>query len=472
MPCLRIGGLRAAWKRRGTPPLSPPGGSRGGTGRNYRQNSWNFCPSAMSKRLMCASPIRISSCLLLAVLGVTACAEREPPHAASTVKPLPDAPAVATTQDGSETVTPPIDVRVVRPRQTLGPASTEPTVDPRFVRDQPNSRGLDVWNGSLVARTSPPLSVNVVAATSRALDLPKDCQALQLATYGSTPVALCGSARGPAYLAEWTGTRWRERALPQEALMDWGAKPVLLTGGTTLTVVTADHIHRLAGEDWISRTVSLPGDLHRDFPEHRAESGGRLYFGYDHGEFGGQLVSLDLQRGEWRDDDADMGEAGSLPVRDIEIDRDGRLWVVRGLSHLNLLEGALFVLGPGGWQLFASSRGSAPIMMVGSEPRHSHSAISFSSVAFDEKNRPHLLSGSAGVVRIEQNGGLTRLTPEWPGFVYVDGLVIIDHTAAIGTSDSGVLLLNMETGRLYRVSLEQQGMPSRTHRLRPNGRAH
>jgi len=79
----------------------------------------------------------------------------------------------------------------------------------------------------------------------------------------------------------------------------------------------------------------------------------------------------------------------------------------------------------------------------------------FNSIGFDQKNRLYLLTGSYGVVRFE-SGKWTRLTPDWPDYVYLSSLLIApDGKGIIGTYDAGVLLWDFETQKIDRVVIDR-----------------
>jgi hypothetical protein len=69
--------------------------------------------------------------------------------------------------------------------------------------------------------------------------------------------------------------------------------------------------------------------------------GRRLFLGYDDGEWGGDLVALDIDSGALVELEG-MNPGSVLPVRALTFDRRGRLWTARGLSHLGGSEGGLY----------------------------------------------------------------------------------------------------------------------------------
>ena len=189
--------------------------------------------------------------------------------------------------------------------------------------------------------------------------------------------------------------------------------------------------------------------------------GRRLYLGRGDGEWGGELVSIDIGAGTWHDEELmplsthDL----ALPVRDLVLGPDGALWAVRGLAHMMSSEGQLFRHDGGGWKLVASASGFGALPGRRPDPGVCSGDwnlpfTNFDSVAFDAAGRVLLLTGTLGVVRREPSGGWTRLTKQWPSFIHAEGLGVVGAKVVVGTFDAGPLVLEPESGRLKRVPLK------------------
>jgi hypothetical protein len=120
--------------------------------------------------------------------------------------------------------------------------------------------------------------------------------------------------------------------------------------------------------------------------------------------------------------------------------------VVEGLAHLGAREGALHTYDGRTWKTFCDS----------SEDRLANWNLpptSLEAIAFDAKGRPCVLSGYLGLL-CRDGGKWIRLTPDWPGHQYLSSLQLTPAgVAVIGTYDAGVLLLNIQSKEVRRVTL-------------------
>ncbi len=180
-------------------------------------------------------------------------------------------------------------------------------------------------------------------------------------------------------------------------------------------------------------------------PNHRLLAGGRLYMGFDHGEFGGGLWSVDIKTGEAEQVQFRGGQG--WPVRCLKASPDGRVWSVEGLVHGILRKGALHVGAGVNWELYCNST-------EGEFANWDLPPASLDALAFDADGRLYVLSGSLGLARYD-DGTWTRLTPGWPEHFYVHTLLATPSgVAVVGTYDAGILLLDLRSGAIRRIALK------------------
>lgn len=307
---------------------------------------------------------------------------------------------------------------------------------------------------TVVVRTAHPKLLDVEKGSVADIALPGAVEPIAVAAGGERLLVLAKTSGGKSELFERSAGGWQPVSVPASVQLDPKQPSLLAVEGETIVILSGTRLHRSESGKWTSRQVPKRDGKFPGFPKHCVLHQKRLYLGSDRGEWGGELVSLDLDGLAWRDEPPTGVKPGlDLPVRDVRIDRKGALWVVRGLAHLGLHEGMLHRLDAHGFQLIASSNRA-----IGKHPTErggdwNLDGTSFDAIAFDEQNRPHLLTGSLGVVRRDAKGGWSRLTPSWPDFAYVQGLSIVGSTAVIGTYDAGLVLLDLGTGATRSVSL-------------------
>jgi hypothetical protein len=325
-----------------------------------------------------------------------------------------------------------------------------------FDRGQPTNEGLVRWDGAIVVRTAPLRRLDVAGGRTEALAIPGAAEILGVATWRGVPVALC-RADGERYLAIKDGARFVRRELspalrrePPEGALP--VPPVLAADTEAMVVLDGRVVHRFDGLVWQERTIveRNPRPHRMGMPTDVLLDGRSLYLGYDRGEWGGALVVVDIESGN-----SDIAPAGihghDLPLRDLALAPDGRLWVVRGLAHLGVDQGELGVLDGGMMTTVAASSGKR----AGPVRHFALASSAFDAVAFDASGRTLLLTGRHGVLRREGEGW-TQLTRGWPekDYVYVQDLEVEREWLVIATYDAGVLLWNLRSGEVRRVALQ------------------
>ena len=321
-----------------------------------------------------------------------------------------------------------------------------------FARDQKRIVGLVPWREGAVTRSSPFMLVDATQPNAAPLSIPGCGLVLDVASDGRRDLAVCRQDGGGLVVFDRDDHGVRMHVLSKAASTDDGKVAFRVAAdGATLVVWEQTRIHVKTGDAPFRTTpVAPPPSPPRGVPVHALAAKGRLYLGYAAGEWGGALVSMDLGTGVARVEPG--SEMTDQPVTGLTLDPTGKVWVTRGQSHLGANQGALHVLDGETWRLVAGSPGSwSQSKLPAGE--WNLGATAFEGVAFDAEGTLHLLSGSLGLVRREPAGGFVRLTPQWPSWVYVDGLIIRGEKALIGTFDAGVLVFDMKRGTTARVSL-------------------
>ncbi len=341
----------------------------------------------------------------------------------------------------------------VVPRCVAPAWAGQPLDEKLFKRGQPYVHRLVAWDGRVVVQADRFYVLDLGRAVASPLDLPGTREVIDVTTWGKDrALALCRADGGLRLLVRH-GTGWDELALPTKAHR--AATPLTIRADRTGVVLLAgDVLFRWAAGVWESVQIRPPPLSHTLMqgrgvqPDHALLAGGRLYLGYDRGEWGGALLSLDVRTGRW--EDIDLGDGGAWPVRDLRVGPGGQVWVAEGLAHLILAAGRLSSGDGKGWRTNYSlnregpdARGVPPTPLDG--------------VAFDGEGRLVLLGGSVGLVR-RKGPGWRRLTPHWPEFAFVRGLHVTPAgLAVVGLTDGGVLLIDLKSGRARRVVLREAG---------------
>jgi hypothetical protein len=322
-----------------------------------------------------------------------------------------------------------------------------------FVRDQFSLRGLRTWDGALVAmgdrRGGGPYQIDLADRLERArvvpLDLPHTERVLDVATLGETPVALVRT-RGALALMFHRGNSWSIEPVPEPARARNDV--ILAAGQDALVLLQPGQLHVLRAGSWKSMSIeSAPGRG----SSHVLVTRDRVLMGFDAGEWGGALVSLDLATG------ASTPYPVTDPVTDLVAGPDGTPWAVMGLAHMGLVKGTLSRLDASAWTVVAKVdgfEGHGGKHEVNERVGWSLPLASFDAAAFDEQGRLHVLTGELGVVR-RDGEHWTQLTPGWPDFVYVRGLAVRGALLVIATFDAGVVLWDTSTGKARRLEVNR-----------------
>jgi len=297
---------------------------------------------------------------------------------------------------------------------------------------------------------------------------------------------LVSTSDGRFSILEREAGAWRH--LGPSALVSADVLPdAIAAAEDLLVVVEGTSLHRYRAGWWDSTPIlgleRLPSGT-----SHTLLLGRRLLIGFDAGEWGGTLLWIDVETGEWSSADPAAGWWEGLPVRAITQDLRGRVWVVRGLAHLNGLEGWLLRWDGAAWAATCGNKGdnhhgAADVSEGGGEWRigelsppslrtedWSLAADAFDGVGFDDQGAACLLTTRQGVVRQAPDGAwrqVSRTPPEGQ----CTGFVIDGRSAVIGTGVAGVILVGLDDGHVRRIDLRSACATHSTPRVRRVGDA-
>ena len=187
-------------------------------------------------------------------------------------------------------------------------------------------------------------------------------------------------------------------------------------------IPTTHEVAAIAGDvlwwkdkEWRNRKLpKVPQFYHEfqpaDFGQVHFLEGTTLYAGWNHGEWGGMLASLDLSAdgAQWvhlsGKPTGDAGIPKNEPVQAILSPSPGHLWVATGLAHLGGSWCGLHHRDPSGkW-----------VTLIDADPEKDRSKLKFpvpssiEGLASDHDGRIYILAGAAGVFRPGE-AGLERL---------------------------------------------------------------
>jgi len=228
------------------------------------------------------------------------------------------------------------------------------STDKRFNRDQPVIDDMLWWDGRAVIRCEDRfLELNVEKKIIQPFVLKDSYKPITLAGKGDgSGLALCRAGKG---LKLFSSNKQvvREMLLPEAAKSDKG--PYVVLGDKVSIFLAIGGSYYVGGErGWSKLAVDPPDKLkmlsiskyQKELlpAQHQILYKNQAYFGYDIGEFGGGLISLDLRGAKWVYLDQSLSRlpGSAHTITNLQADRAGNLWAVAGLAHLGIQEGALF----------------------------------------------------------------------------------------------------------------------------------
>jgi hypothetical protein len=187
--------------------------------------------------------------------------------------------------------------------------------------------------------------------------------------------------------------------------------PRLIKTNNVAALIVSDEIHWL-DKTWHSRKLPKVPQFYKEFkPEtfggaHYLD-GTTFYAGWDHGEWGGMLASIDLSEedAKWvhlsgKPVGDNSGIPQNSPIQSIISSKKGDIWVATGLAHMGgTWRGLYHRHAEGKWHTFIDGdfdedRGSTKLP----------SPSSVQGIAYDHSGQLYILAGEIGVVRLTKGG--------------------------------------------------------------------
>lgn len=363
---------------------------------------------------------------------------------------------------------------------TAKPAEAEPTtLDALFAPSASEVTELRDWGDAIVVRMGAWYEVDLERARLVSFESPAGADVLTEAWRAAHPQVLVSEADGGISVQTRIAGDWKREALPRsdEHRSYW---PLVLASTRESTVVLVGEVAFLSSSDgW--RTVpvdagSLATSNHQVRDPLRESSSAlwcfaanRLWRSNSFGEWGSVLNALDLATGTWSEPIAGFRRLELANPRSLHVDPRGQLWMVSSLAHLALIQGSLWrwtgtgwsvdtaVEGLNAWELDDPNADRVPAVLPTRrvpperiEGGWSLGTTTFEALAFDADGRPCLATREFGLVRRDAKGAWKQLTPDWRPVIEIVGLGVHGSTAVIATWKNGVLLCDLETGRLRR----------------------
>ncbi len=230
--------------------------------------------------------------------------------------------------------------------------------------------------------------------------------------------------------------------------------PRLIKTNNVAALIVNDEIHWL-DKTWHSRKLPKVPEFHKEFkPE---TFGGAyylhettLYAGWDHGEWGGMLASIDLSEvnAKWvhlsgKPVGDNSGVPQNSPIQSIISPKKGDIWVATGLAHMGgTWRGIYHLDAEGKWHTFIDGdfeddRGSTKLP----------SPSSIQGIAHDHNGELYILAGEVGVLRltkgiieplIAHNFFSHSSAREEDGFAYTVGC----YPSALGVARNGDIFVS------------------------------
>jgi hypothetical protein len=187
--------------------------------------------------------------------------------------------------------------------------------------------------------------------------------------------------------------------------------PRLFGTSNAVAAIAGDKVYWL-DKTWHNRKLPKVPQFYKEFkPEtfggtHYLD-GTTLYAGWDHGEWGGMLASIDLSKedSKWVHlSGKPVGDKSGIPqnspIQSIISPKKGDIWVATGLAHMGgTWRGIYHRDADGKWHTFIDGdfdddRGSTKLP----------SPSSIQGIAYDHSGQLYILAGEIGVVRLTKGG--------------------------------------------------------------------
>lgn len=339
----------------------------------------------------------------------------------------------------------------------------------KIPRDQPRIVRIFEWDQWTVVQTDDFFyKIDIVKGT--AVQIFCASERLPLIGLSSQPggnsYALCKDEQG-FYLLARGNKSWDNLALPK-TLGVAGGNVRLFSNRDHLILVDAGNIYKFAGGKW----KQIPYQQHKQKgssfslrtlskEDHAVLLGDEIFIGHYWGEWGGGVVSLNLNTGKWQEH-----FSGIPPVTGLAISPKGDLWTSQGLGHMGIFQGIIRVYDGKLWSVFSDNKNS--IYFDGKQVCNNVEAknwpfdsTEFDSLGFDGNGNLLVSSGYLGIFKYEGGrwNNWIRTGPDWiitipeyPEHIHVSALFQPNKdTIIIGLYNGGIVILNLGTGQFNRI---------------------
>lgn len=331
-------------------------------------------------------------------------------------------------------------------------------------RDQPRLQKLFKWDNRIIAQAGEFFfEIDPVNYASMPIYFVGDRKMISLTTAMGKPFALGGNGDHYRVLFYRSGKNdWDMIRVPQNEEGKEDRYSIIVGDQKQVVVLGQKSFKIYDGKLWTSHEYA--SEFHPDNSSPIILWEDNIYYGYDHGEFGGGLFELNLTSCQWTE------VTGKLPQLDysnnprklIEIEDssvnhvsslcispDGNLKVVGGLSHLGGKYGRIAELTEQGLknELYISN-------YLESNEGWEYETTDFASLRFNDHGEPVLFTPHLGLL-VYRNEKWNRLTPTWDNHFYVSSFIILnDDEYILGTYDAGVAIINLKkkTERVIRLA--------------------
>jgi hypothetical protein len=187
--------------------------------------------------------------------------------------------------------------------------------------------------------------------------------------------------------------------------------------------------------------------------------GDTLYLAESGGEWGGGLEKLDLISGK-----IECVHRSSFDnVADMSMDRNGTLWFVCEMEHMGGMHGSLVSYDSSGLQCHAGVAGFAMMMdyQLPSGPfdtlNWNLGLTAFHGLSLQEDGSFLVAASDYGIVKFA-DGEWKQLTPHWRWWP-IYNMEVIGSTAFIASGPEGVVVCNLQTGKVTHVEISTSKKP-------------
>ncbi|HEY9774261.1 MAG TPA: hypothetical protein V6C81_10720 [Planktothrix sp.] len=268
---------------------------------------------------------------------------------------------------------------------------------------------------------------------------------------GSKRYVLCSTDNG-VVLKKAQGRTWQDTKVPTPVY----AQPEnwqISAGDDNVALVADKGFYLLEGNQW-SR-VDTKENAAGNMLGNSLIKDGKIYGGFDNGEWGGSVSQTDCKTGASKD----IFNNAFFPVVGLKRAADGKIWIACGVSHMGLESAALFyydggkvvtaseVVGMRSGLGMGAGTISAQEKPIYSERKNwDFEPTCFAGFDLDKDGNPIALSLEEGLMRYS-NEKWQRITRSWHSGMYLGNLVVDGSTAVIPVWERGVIMYDMSNGR-------------------------